>query len=44
MPGRQSKFDNSGSPMRTPKREPPSITKGSNHETSREFKSQPLGV
>ena len=44
LPGRQSEFDNSGRPKRTPNREPPSITKGSKHEARQEFKPQPMGV
>jgi len=42
--GRPSQFDSSGSPMKTPKREPPSITLRRNHETGEQFKSHPLGV
>lgn len=42
--GRQSEFDNSGRPIVTPKREPPSYTLRRNYETSRQFKSQSVGV
>jgi hypothetical protein len=42
--GRHAKFDNSGSPIVTPKCEPPSNTQGRNHETSEQFKSHPMGV
>ena len=42
--GRHAKFDNSGSPIVTPKCEPPSTTQGRNHETSEQFKSHPMGV
>ncbi len=44
LPGRHSKFDSSGSPIVTPKCEPPSTTQGRNHETSEQFKSHPMGV
>jgi hypothetical protein len=42
--GRQAEFDNSGRPIVTPKREPPSNTLRRNYETSRQFKSQSVGV
>ena len=42
--GRHQQFDSNGSPIVTPKREPPSTTLRRNHETSRKFKSHPLGV
>ena len=44
LPGRQPEFDNSGNPIVTPKREPRSSTLRRNYETSRQFKSQPVGV
>ena len=44
LPGRHPKFDSSGNLIATPKREPPSNTLRSNYETSRQFKSQPVGV
>jgi len=44
LPGRHPKFDNSGNLIATPKREPPSNTLRRNYETSRQFKSQPVGV
>lgn len=42
--GRPSQFDSYGNLIVTPKREPPSITLGRNHETSKQFKPHPLGV
>ena len=44
LPGRQPQFDSSRNLIVTPKREPASRTLRRNHETSREFKSQSLGV
>jgi REP element-mobilizing transposase RayT len=44
LPGRHPKFDSSGSLIVTPKCEPPSNTQGRNHETSKQFKSHPMGV
>ena len=42
--GRHQQFDSNGSPIVTPKREPPSTTLRRNHETSRKFKPHPVGV